>query len=344
VLWFWIGFVAFVLVMLALDLGVFHREAHTVSFKESAVWVSIWVALAVVFGACIPFYHEHGTKAAIEFFTGYILEQSLSMDNVFVIALIFAYFRVPQQYQHRVLFWGIIGVLVMRGAMIGIGAQLINQFHWILYVFGAFLIYTGFKMAFAGEEDDIAPDQNFVVRLVKRFIPVHTQFDGQNFFTRIDGKLFATPLFVVLMIVETTDLIFAVDSIPAIFGVTTDSFIVFTSNVFAVLGLRSLYFLLAGAMGLFRYLKLGLSIVLIFVGVKMLELHHHLLPHDHPVAHFLDEYKHTISLSVIVGVLTISVIASLIAAKHDPHPEASGEEPALPPDSPLVDPTTDPIP
>lgn len=341
-LWFWIGFVVFVLLMLALDLGVFHREAHTVSFKESAVWVTVWVLLAVVFGSCIPLYHPGGTKAAIEYFTGYILEQSLSMDNVFVIALIFTYFRVPQQYQHRVLFWGIIGVLVMRGAMIAVGAKLIDEFHWVLYLFGAFLVYTGIKMAFSGEDDDISPDQNFVVRFVKRFIPVHTQFVGQDFFTRIDGKLFATPLFVVLLIVETTDLIFAVDSIPAIFGVTTDPFIVFTSNVFAVLGLRSLYFLLAGAMGLFRYLKLGLSIVLVFVGVKMLELHHLLLPKESAIAHFLEEYKHTISLSVIVGVLVISVIASLYAAKYFPeaeHGEAdlAGEEPALPPDSPLIE-------
>ncbi len=338
-IWFWIGFVVFVLFMLALDLGVFHREAHTVSFKESAVWVTIWVVLAAIFGACIPFYHEGGTKAAIEYFTGYILEQSLSMDNVFVIALIFTYFRVPQEYQHRVLFWGIVGVLVMRGAMIAVGAKLIEEYHWILYVFGAFLVYTGFKMAFSGEDDDIAPDQNFVVRTVKRFIPVHPQFVGQDFFTRIDGKLFATPLFVVLLIVETTDLIFAVDSIPAIFGVTTDPFIVFTSNVFAVLGLRSLYFLLAGAMGLFRYLKFGLSIVLIFVGVKMLELHHFLLPKDHAISVFVDEYKHAISLSVIVGVLVVSVIASLIAAKYDPEPAHApvGDEPALPSDSPLVE-------
>lgn len=336
-IWFWIGFVVFVLLMLALDLGVFHREAHTVSFKESAIWVTVWVILAAIFGACIPFYHEGGSKAAIEYFTGYILEQSLSMDNVFVIALIFTYFRVPQQYQHRVLFWGIIGVLVMRGAMIAVGARLIEEFHWILYLFGAFLVYTGFKMAFAGEDEDLAPDQNFVVRTVKRFVPVHSQFEGQNFFIRIDGKLFATPLFVVLLIVETTDLIFAVDSIPAIFGVTTDPFIVFTSNVFAVLGLRSLYFLLAGAMGLFRYLKFGLSIVLVFVGIKMLELQHHLLPAGNSVRQFLDDYKHTISLTVIVGVLFVSVVASLIAAKYDPEPEHSAaDEPALPPDSPLV--------
>lgn len=337
VLWFWIGFNVFVLSMLALDLGVFHRKAHTVTFRESATWVGIWVALATVFGLAIPFFHEGGWKASIEFFTGYILEQSLSMDNVFVIALIFAYFRVPQEYQHRVLFWGIIGVLVMRGTMIGLGALLIAKYHWILYVFGAFLVYTGIKMALSDEDEEIEPEHNPVVRLVKKFIPVHPHFDGQNFTTRVNGKLMATPLLIVLVIVETTDLIFAVDSIPAIFAVTTDSFIVFTSNVFAVLGLRSLYFLLAGAMGLFRYLKLGLSIVLVFIGVKMLELQHHLLPHGHPVGVFLDDHKHTISLSAIVGILGISIAASLWASHRDKKLGIAPEEPPLSDDSPLMD-------
>ena len=315
---FWVGFNVFVLSMLALDLGVFHRKAHKVSIKESAVWVAVWVTLAAIFGAAIPFFYHRGTDAAIEYFTGYILEQSLSMDNVFVIALIFAYFRVPQEYQHRVLFWGIIGVLLMRGAMIGVGAVLIREFRWILYLFGAFLIYTGFKMAFSNEDEEIEPEHNPVVKLLRRFMPIHHEFEGQKFFTTINGRRMATPLLVVLLIVETTDLVFAVDSIPAIFGVTEDPFIVYTSNVFAVLGLRSLYFLLAGAMGLFRYLKVGLSAVLVFVGIKMLEPFHHIGLSKEALAQ-LDHYEHGISLVVIVLILGISIIASLIAARNDPH-------------------------
>jgi len=309
-IWFWVGFNVFVLSMLALDLGVFHRKAHTVTLKESAAWVTVWVTLACIFGVGIGFFHPNGKDAAVQFFTGYVLEQSLSMDNIFVIALIFSSFVVPNAYQHRVLFWGIIGVLVMRGVMIGLGAALISQYTWILYLFGAFLVFTGLKMAFSHGTEEIEPQDNKVVKLVKKFIPLHPHFDGQNFLTRVDGKLMATPLLVVLVIVETTDLVFAVDSIPAIFGVTTDPFIVFTSNVFAVLGLRSLYFLLAGMMSLFRYLKLGLSAVLVFVGIKMLVP---MIPTESGEHYHI---PHEASLGIILGILALSIIASIIAARQ----------------------------
>ncbi|MFN0067932.1 MAG: TerC family protein [Limisphaerales bacterium] len=265
--WHWAGFVAAVLVLLALDLGVFHREARKVRFREALGWTGLFFALACAFAVWL--YRGHGRVMALEFFTGYLIELSLSMDNVFVIALIFGYFRVPVEFQHRVLFWGIIGALVMRGVLIIVGAALIREFHWLLYVLGAVLVITGIKMLFS-KEDGVHPEKNPLIRLARRIFPVSSHLEGQRFTTRLNGRLALTPLALVLVMVETTDLVFALDSIPAIFAITQNDFLVFTSNVFAILGLRSLYFALAGAIEYFRYLKVGLSLVLIFIGVKML--------------------------------------------------------------------------
>ncbi|MEY5020428.1 MAG: hypothetical protein RLZ22_1516, partial [Verrucomicrobiota bacterium] len=294
--WLWIGFNVFVLAMLALDLGVFHRKAHVVSIRESVIWTLVWIALAMVFNLGVA--HYMGNTKALEFFTGYVIEKSLSVDNIFVIALLFSYFAVPAEHQHRVLFWGILGALIMRAAMIMLGAKLIAEFTWIIYVFGAFLILTGIKMIVKREEE-IHPEKNPVVKLFRRFVPVTNDFRGGKFFVRENGVRMATPLFVVLLLVEFTDLIFAVDSIPAIFAVSTDPFIVYTSNVFAILGLRSLYFALAGILDKFHYLKIGLGVVLSFVGVKML------------LSHTPWKIETGVSLGVIVGVLVTSVLASL---------------------------------
>jgi tellurite resistance protein TerC len=299
-IWLWIGFNVFVLLMLALDLGVFHRKAHVVTFKESMAWTVVWVSLAMLFNLGIA--HYMGDAKALEFFTGYVIEKSLSVDNVFVFALLFSYFAVPAQYQHKVLFWGILGALIMRAVMIALGAKLITEFAWIIYVFGVFLIATGIKMI-VKRETEIHPENNPLVKLFKRFMPVTPEFQGEKFFIRKEGILMATPLFVVLLLVEFTDLIFAVDSIPAIFAVTKDPFIVYTSNVFAILGLRSLYFALAGVMDKFHYLKVGLGVVLSFVGVKML------------LGHTEWKIDTHLSLAVIVMVLTASVVASLIWPK-----------------------------
>lgn len=296
-IWLWVGFNVFVLLMLALDLGVFHRKSHTVTFRESMTWTAVWVALAFVFNAGI--WHFFGNQKALEFLTGYLIEKSLSVDNVFIFALLFSYFAVPPKYQHKVLFWGILGALVMRAAMIGVGAALITRFTWIIYIFGAFLILTGIKMVFKKEEE-IHPERNPVVRLFKRFMPVTSDYRGDSFFVRENGILMATPLFVTLLLVEVSDLIFAVDSIPAIFAVTTDPFIVYTSNVFAILGLRSLYFVLAGVMNKFHYLKIGLGIVLTFIGVKMM------------LAHTAYKIDTLVSLGVVIAVLVISVVVSLL--------------------------------
>ncbi|HEX4954368.1 MAG TPA: TerC family protein [Thermoanaerobaculia bacterium] len=293
-LWIWVGFIAFVLAMLALDLGVFHRNAHEVSIKEAATWSVVWVMLALAFNGLVWWWQ--GETAALEFFTGYLIEKSLSVDNIFVFVLIFAVFAVPAKYQHRVLFWGILGALLMRGVMIALGAVLIERFHWIIYLFGAFLVFTGIKM-FVLRHSEMDPGKNPVLRLVRRIFPVTDQYHDEKFFVRHAGKLLATPLFLVLVLVETTDLIFAVDSIPAIFAVTKDPFIVFTSNVFAILGLRSLYFLLAGAITKFYYLKPALAAILVFVGAKML---------------LVDVYKIPIglSLAVIGGLLGVAILAS----------------------------------
>ena len=299
-LWVWIGFNAFVLVMLALDLGVFHRKTHVVTLKESITWTVVWVVMAMLFNLGVA--HFMGNDKGLEFFTGYVIEKSLSVDNVFVFALLFSYFAVPALYQHKVLFWGVFGALVMRAVMIALGAKLIAEFAWIIYVFGAFLVLTGVKMIVKREEE-IHPERNPVVRFFKRYIPTTSDFRGDKFFVRENGVLMATPLFVVLILVEISDLIFAVDSIPAIFAVTKDSFIVYTSNVFAILGLRSLYFALAGVLDKFHYLKVGLGVVLSFVGVKML------------LAHSPWKIDTHVSLGVIIVVLAASVVASLVWPK-----------------------------
>jgi tellurite resistance protein TerC len=265
--WHWAAFIIAVLFFLALDLGIFHREAHVVHFKEALGWTFAWFTLAMLFAGGV--YYLRGLEEAEQFVTGYIIEYSLSMDNVFVIAMIFAYFRVPPAYQHRVLFWGILGALIMRGVMIGAGVALVSHFKWILYWLGAFLVVSGIKMIFTGEEG-VHPEKNPVVKLANKFYPVSNDYVGQNFTVKLDGRRVLTPLALVLLMVETTDLIFALDSIPAIFGVTDKAFIIFTSNVFAILGLRSLYFLLGRAITYLRYLKAGLSIVLVFIGLKML--------------------------------------------------------------------------
>jgi tellurite resistance protein TerC len=308
-IWLWVGFNVFVLGMLALDLGVFHRTSHVVSVKEASIWTGVWVSLALVFNTGIYFYWNtlmpgssySNSEAALAFFTGYLIEKSLSIDNVFVIALIFGYFAVPAAYQHRVLFWGILGALVMRATMILAGAALLKEYHWIIYIFGAFLIFTGIKMA-THKDEDLHPEDNPVIKLVRRLIPVTKNYEEDRFFVRHAGKLMATPLFLVLIMVETTDLVFAVDSIPAIFAVTQDPFLVYTSNVFAILGLRSLYFVLAGVIDKFYYLKLGLAVILTFVGTKMT---------------LVDIYKipTPVSLGVIATVLAIAVVASLLRAR-----------------------------
>lgn len=295
-LWLWIGFNLFVLAMLALDLGVFHRKSHVVTFKESITWTVVWVALALLFNAGL--WHYYGPQKALEFFTGYLIEKSLSVDNVFVFALLFGYFAVPPVWQHKVLFWGVLGALVMRAIMIAAGAALIARFNWVIYLFGAFLVLTGVKMVFKREEE-ICPERNPVVCWFKRWMPVTSGFREDRFFVVENGVRHATPLFVVLLLVEVSDLIFAVDSIPAIFAVTTDPFIVYTSNVFAILGLRSLYFALAGVMDKFYYLKIGLGVVLAFVGVKML------------LAHSPWKIDTLVALVVVVAILAVSIVASL---------------------------------
>jgi tellurite resistance protein TerC len=295
--WLWIGFNAFILLMLALDLGVFHRKAHVVSAKEAGAWTAAWITLALIFN--LGLWHFLGYQKALEFFTGYVIEYSLSVDNMFVFALLFSYFAVPRLYQHKVLFWGILGALVMRATMILLGAALITRFSWIIYLFGAFLILTGIKMIFKREEE-IHPERNPIVRWFRRLMPVTDDYRGDRFFVRENGLRMATPLFVVLLLVECSDLVFAVDSVPAIFAVTKDPFIVYTSNAFAILGLRSLYFALAGVMDKFHYLKIGLGMVLTFVGVKML------------LGHSPWKIDTLVSLGVIVTILAGSVIASLL--------------------------------
>lgn len=265
--WLWLGFSIFVVTMLSLDLGLFNRKAHSIKYREAWIWSGVWVTLAMIF--CAVVFHYQGSTRGLEFLTGYLIELSLSVDNLFVFLLIFSFFKVPAKFQHRVLFWGVMGALVMRLTMIFVGAALINRFHWIIYIFGAFLVYTGIKM-FRHEEIDIQPDQNIAVRIVTKFLPITRHYEEEKFFTKVNGKTTGTLLLLVLMVVEVTDLVFAVDSIPAIFAITRDTFIVYTSNVFAILGLRSMYFLLAGVVEKFRYLRTGLAIVLTFIGLKML--------------------------------------------------------------------------
>jgi tellurite resistance protein TerC len=303
----YVAFNAGVLAVLAIDLGIFNKKAHAASVKEAATWSTVWIALSLGFAGLI--WYMMGREPALEFVTGYLIEYSLSIDNIFVIILIFSYFRIPDKYQHRVLFWGIIGALVMRGGMIAAGAFLIGRFHWIMYVFGAFLIFTGIRMA-THDEADIEPEANPVLRIVRRILPVTHDYRGQGFFVRESPKrgdpvtLMATPLFVVLVLVETTDLIFAVDSIPAIFAVTKDPFLVYTSNVCAILGLRSLYFLLAGVIYKFHFLNLGIAAVLTFVGAKMLLSGVYEIPIH-------------VSLVVIAALLGLSVAASMAFPKKE---------------------------
>lgn len=296
----WIGFSLFILFMLGLDLGLFNRKAHTITYREATIWSVVWICLASIFAAIVFWFQ--GPQRGLEFVTGYLIELSLSVDNLFVFLLIFSYFKVPSRYQHRVLFWGVMGALVMRLTMIFVGAALIRRFGWIIYIFGAFLIYTGIRM-FRQEDTDIQPEENIVVRLVTRYIPLTDNYEGEHFFTRLDGKLTGTLLLLVLVIVEVTDLVFAVDSIPAIFAITTNTFIVYTSNVFAILGLRSMYFLLAGVVEKFHYLKMGLAIVLTFIGTKMLVV---------AVGIHIPIW---ISLVFVAVVLLSSVAASLVWAK-----------------------------
>jgi tellurite resistance protein TerC len=307
--WHWAGFIVCVLIFLALDLGVFHRGSHIVKFKEALAWTALWFSLAMLFACAVAYARGH--EEAAQFTAGYLIELSLSLDNILVIALIFSAFRVPPQFQHRVLFWGILGALVMRGAMIAVGAVLIREFDSVLYVFGVFLVFTGIKMLFAGQQT-VEPDKNPVLRFARKLFPVTPHFEGDKFFTRLNQRFALTPLALVLLLVETTDLIFAVDSVPAVFSITKNAFIVFTSNVFAILGLRSMYFLLAGALGYFRYLKVGLSVVLVFVGAKML-----LDPHDQPPKWFQVKIPTNVSLMTIGAVVLIAIVLSTLVAERE---------------------------
>lgn len=295
----WISFNLFILLMLALDLGVFQRKTHVISVKEALLWSLAWIILALLFNVFI--YFDMGKDKAVEFFTGYLLERSLSIDNIFVFVLLFSYFKVPNEYQHKVLFWGVLGALVLRALLIFLGIMLIAKFAWIIYVFGAFLVFTGFKMAMQND-DHIDPEKNIVIRLYRKFFPVSNEYDNGKFFTIKNGKKFATPLFVVLIATEFTDLVFAFDSIPAIFAVTNDPFIIYTSNVFAILGLRAMYFALAGVIDKFHYLKIGLSMILIFIGFKMLIVEIYKIPIGY-------------SLGFIALILTASVVLSILKPK-----------------------------
>jgi tellurite resistance protein TerC len=296
----WVVFNIFVLGMLALDLGVFHRKAHTIKIKEALAWSGVWIFLALLFNLGIYFWR--GPESALEFLTGYLIEKSLSVDNIFVFLLIFSYFHVPPLYQHKVLFWGILGALIMRAIFIAAGVTLIQKFHWIIYLFGALLIVTGIKLALE-KEKEIHPERNPALRLFRRLMPVTEEYEKARFFVKRNGRYLATPLFVVLLVVETTDVIFAVDSIPAILAITLDPFIVYTSNVFAILGLRALYFALAGMMELFHYLHYGLSAILTFVGIKMLLTYIYKIPIS-------------VALGVIAGILIVSIVSSVMFPKR----------------------------
>ncbi len=300
----WIIFNIVILGLLLLDLGVLNKRDHEVKMSEALKWTAGWISLALLFCCGIWLKMENGHLRALEFLTGYLIEYALSVDNIFVFVLIFSYFKVAPQYQHKVLFWGIMGALVMRAFMILAGVKLVTRFEWLIYVFGAFLIFTGIKLALQ-KEGDLEPHENPLVRWFRRLMPVTKDYENGHFFVLRDGKKWATPLFIVLLMVESTDLIFAIDSIPAIIGISKDPFIIYTSNVFAILGLRSLYFALAGLMGLFHYLKLGLSLILMFVGVKML------------LSHSAYKIPIGLSLGVIVTVLAASIILSLMRPRHD---------------------------
>ena len=303
-IYFWIGFHLFVFIMLALDLGVFHKHSHKVPVKEAIIWSCIWITLALLFDLFIYLDKDFGPVKAMEFITGYIIEYSLSVDNIFVFILIFSYFAVNKQYQHKILFWGILGALIMRGLFIFTGVALINRFQWIVIIFGGFLVFTGIRMLFQ-KEADVDPEKNIIIKFFRRFLPVSKSLHGDKLFITENRKLYATPLFLVLLIIESSDLIFAVDSIPAILAISKSTFIVYTSNIFAVLGLRSLYFAIAGIMGLFHYLKIGLAFVLTFVGSKML------------LAYFHFEIPIVTSLGIIISILLISILASVFIKRSE---------------------------
>ncbi len=316
----WIIFGAVVLGMLALDLGVFHRHSHTVKLREALVWSAVWISLALLFNLGV--WIKEGSDPAFRFLTAYLIEKSLSVDNLFVFILIFTYFNVPRQYHHKVLFWGILGALIMRAVLIGVGITLLDNFHFLIYIFGGFLIFTGLRLA-REKDKEIHPERNPIIKVFRKAMPVTQDYEGDKFFITRNAKRFATPLFIVLLAVETTDLIFAIDSIPAVLAITDDPFIVYTSNVFAILGLRALYFALAGVMGMFSYLHYGLAVVLVWVGTKML---------------LTDVYKVPIgiSLGVIAGVLLVSIAASLVAARRKY--EAPSGEPVAPLTADGIDP------
>ncbi len=300
-IYFWIGFHLLVFTMLALDLGVFHKKTHEVPVKEAIIWSTVWIVLALLFDLFVFF--EFGRTKALEFITGYVIEYSLSVDNIFIFILIFSYFAVDLRYQHKILFWGILGALIMRGLFIFAGVALINRFEWIVVIFGGFLLFTGLKMLFQ-KETEVNPDKNPVIKFFRRFLPVTQSLHGDKLVIVQNRKLFATPLFLVLVIIESSDLIFAVDSIPAILAISKTTFIVYTSNIFAILGLRSLYFAVSGMMNYFRYLKVGLSFVLIFVGLKMLSSFVHL------------EISIILSLGIIILILLVSILASVLIKKE----------------------------
>jgi tellurite resistance protein TerC len=312
-IWLWIGFILGVLLLLALDLGYLNREAHAISTGEALAWTSFWVSLALSFNVAVYYMYEHrflgiggelsGWDAALQFFTGYLVEESLSLDNIFVIALIIGFFGVPLKYQHRVLFWGILGAIVLRGTMILLGSALIHRFEWVIYIFGGLLIFTAARLLVT-RHDTVEPGANPIVKFAKKLYPVTGDFHEERFFIQKDGKRVITPLFLALICIESSDVVFAIDSIPAIFAVTRDPFIVFTSNVFAILGLRSLYFALAALMEKFRYLKISLVFLLAYVGVKMLLSHHYPIPTH-------------VSLFFIVGILSVGVLASILGARRD---------------------------
>jgi tellurite resistance protein TerC len=308
-IWFWVAFNGFVLLMLALDLGVFHRTAHAVRVREAALWSAVWVGVALLFNGLI--WMIAGRQPALEFLTGYLVEKSLAVDNIFVIALIFSYFAVPREYQHRVLFWGILGALVMRGAFIAVGSYALARWHWVIYLFGGILLVTGIKLALR-RDDGFDPAENRVLRWIRRVLPVSHGYHGQRFFTRENGRKLATPLLLALVMVEVTDLVFAVDSIPAIFAVTRDPFLVYTSNVLAILGLRSMYFLLAGVVHRFVYLKTGLALVLVFVGAKM-------------VLADVVKLPILVSLAVVAALIGGAIAFSLLRPPRDPGDSTGAE-------------------
>jgi len=304
---FWVIFNAVIFTVLALDLGVFNKKAHKIAVKEALIWSGVWIAIALAFNIFVLL--QFGKVKALEFLTGYVIEYSLSVDNIFVFILIFSYFSVKPQYQHKILFWGILGALIMRGIFIFAGVALINRFHWIVLIFGAFLVFSGLKMLFQKEEVSVEPEKNSLVRLFRKLFPVTETLHGDSLFVRQNKRLYATPLFLVLLVIESTDLIFAVDSIPAVLAISKDTFIVYTSNIFAILGLRSLYFAVSGLMGLFRFLKVGLAIVLAFVGFKMLASYIHF------------EIPILVSLGIIISILLISILASVIIKKKESFPD-----------------------